>query len=132
LKRLNLVVSKGSINKPQDEPNVREFVRIATLIYTKLHPAYGYGLFNYDMHTPYSPGAGVKAIWDYNFFGHSLLDSIGRDRVLALPAWRKAELDGGGVLLEMSPNPVADWKPYTQNYKDAAIALGLETFYQGG
>lgn len=132
LKRLNLTVSKSSINKPSDEQNVRELVRIASLIYTTLQPAYGYGLFNYDLHTPSPPDASLRAVWDYNFFGPALVESIGRDNVMALPAWRKTEFEDGGILVEMSPSPVADWKPYTQNYKDAANLLGLSSFYQGG
>jgi hypothetical protein len=134
LKRLNLTVNKGSINKPSDEPNVREreFVRIAILIYTMLRPAYGYGLFNYDVHMPDPPKAEIKAIWDYNFFGPSLVESVGREKIFSLPAWQKTEFDDGGVLVEMSPNPVVDWKPYARNYKEAAAVLGVETYYQGG
>lgn len=132
LKRLNLTVSRGSINKPTDEANVRELVRVATLIYSTLHPAYGYGFFNYDLHVPAAPGAGVNAVWDYNFFGPALVESIGRDMLLALPAWHKTELDDGGLLLEMSPSPVADWQQYMQHYRDAAAVLGVGTFNQGG
>jgi hypothetical protein len=132
LKRLNLTVNKSSISKSSDEPNVRELVRIAKLIYMMLRPAYGYGFFNDDVHMPHPPNAEVKAVWDYNFFGHVLVESIGREKLLALPAWRKTEFDDGGVLVEMSPSPAADWKSYTQNYKEAAAVLGLETYYQGG
>lgn len=132
LKRLNLTVSKDSINKPSDEANVSELVRVASLIYTMLHPAYGYGLFNLDLHNPAAPGAGLKAVWDYNFFGPALVASLGRDKLLALPAWRKTEFEDGGILVEMSPNPVADWQPYTQNYREAAAALGVNAFNQGG
>lgn len=132
LKRLNLTLNKGGINKPSDEPNVRELVRVAMLIYTTLRPAYGYGLFNYDLHTPFPPDADVRAIWDYNFLGPALVEAIGRDKVMALPAWSKTEFEDGGVLVEMSPSPVLDWKPHTRNYKDAATLLGVETFYQGG
>jgi hypothetical protein len=132
LKRLNLTVSKRSINKPSDEANVRELVRIASLIYSTLHPAYGYGFFNCDLHTPVAPGAGVKAVWDYNFFGPALVESLGRDKLMAVPAWRTTDLDDGGLLLEMSPSPVADWQPYTRNYREAAAALGVNTFNQGG
>ena len=132
LKRLNLTVSKSSINKPSDEPNVRELVRIATLIYTTLRPAYGYGLFNYDQPTPFPPDADVRAVWDYNFLSPTLVDAIGYDNIMALPAWGKTEFDDGGVLIEMSPSPVSDWTPYRQNYKEAAAALGLNKFFQGG
>ena len=132
LKRLNLTINKSSINKPTDEPNVQELLRIASIIYKTLNPIYGYGLFNYDLHMPAKPGAGLTAVWDYNFFGPGLVETLGRGTVLALPAWRVTEFDDGGVLLEMSPSPVADWKPYTQNYKDAAAELGVGTFYQGG
>jgi hypothetical protein len=51
---------------------------------------------------------------------------------MALPGWRKTEFEDGGILLEMSPSPVSDWKPYTQHYKEAANLLGLNTIYQGG
>ncbi len=132
LKRLNLTVSRSSISQPSDDASVRELVRIATLIYTTLQPAYGYGLFNYDLHNAAAPGAGVKAVWDYNFFGPALVESLGRDKLMALPAWRKTELYDGGLLLEMSPSPVADWQPYTPHYRDAAAALGVNTFNQGG
>lgn len=132
LKRLNLTVSRNSLSKPTDEPNARELVRVAMLIYTTLHPAYGYGLFTYDVHDAAPAGAGVKAVWDYNFFGPALVESIGRDTLAALPAWRKTDLDDGGLLVEMSPSPVADWKPYTQSYREAAALLGVSKFNQGG
>ena len=74
----------------------------------------------------------MKAVWDYNFFGPVLVESIGRETLLALPAWQKTELDDGGLLLEMSPSPVADWQPYAQHYREAAAALGVGAFHQGG
>lgn len=131
-RRLFLSVRTSSINRPTDAARVRELARIAELIYETLSPHYGFGFFSYEMHELPEPGSPVAALWDYNFFSPALVEQFGRDRLLALPAWRHAELPDGGLFLEMTPNPIAEWQPYVANYREAAAALGVNKFYQGG
>ena len=54
---------------------------------------------------------------------------MGRDRIDAAPAQRKAELDGG-VLIEVAANPIT--RPQIKNYREASAALGFSKYYQGG
>jgi hypothetical protein len=43
---------------------------------------------------------------------------------------RSADLADGGLLLELSPNPIT--RPQIKNYRDASAALGFTRYFQGG
>jgi hypothetical protein len=109
---------------------LRQFVRVAELIFNTLRPEYAFGLFSYDAQDTPEIGAFPSALWDYNFFSGGLVHELGRDALAAVPAERLAELDGGGVLLEMSPNPIT--RPQIKHYREASAALGFARYYQGG
>jgi hypothetical protein len=130
LRRLFLAVDKLSIGA--SETNTRAFVSAAETIYNTLRPAYGYGLFNYDAHILPAIGAGIAAAWDYNFLGAALVDRFGRAALSEIPAWGVAVLDDGGMLIELSPNPVVQWRPYADAYKRAAAVFGVTQVNQGG
>lgn len=129
-RRLMLTIDTAQLRRREHAPNARAFVSVIELIYRTLHPAYGYGLFSYDVHTPNPPGARVQAIWDYNVFGPALVDQIGREKLGYLPVWRVVNFDDGGLLLELSPNPIAEAQAYMQFYRHAAQMLGL-VYHQG-
>ncbi len=65
----------------------------------------------------------------HQFLRHGADLRAGRERIDAVPAYRKAELDGG-VLLEMSANPIT--RPQIKHYREASAALGFAKYYQGG
>ncbi len=41
-----------------------------------------------------------------------------------------ADLDGGGLLIALSENPIT--RPQIQNYREATAALGFSRYFQGG
>jgi hypothetical protein len=136
-RQLHVMVNNGYISDLTafNYENVRSVVRICELAYAMLDPEYGYGLITPNVHPipdPKESHRSVQAIYDYNFFGPRLVEQLGRERVLSVPTWRTVQYDDGGVLLEMSPSPIADWKPYTSNYRKAAEILGVDKYYQGG
>lgn len=111
--------------------NARALVATAETFYDHLRPSHAYGLFNYDAHAMLPVGAGLTAIWDVNFLSSALVESVGRDRLRQIPAWRTVDLPDGGLLLDFAPNPVAEAAAYTQFYRHAAQALGI-SYHQGG
>jgi len=126
-RRLFFAAKKADL---RTDESLREFVRIAKLIANILHPTYGFGLFSYDTHETLEIGAAPSVLWDYNFFGADLVAQIGRETLESLPAWRCADLADGGLLLELSPNPIT--RPQIKNYRDASAALGFARYFQGG
>jgi hypothetical protein len=130
-RRLLLTVDTALLRRRDQAPNARAFSAAIALLYTQLRPLYGYGLFNYDLHTPQPPDATLRAVWDYNVLGPALVEAIGRERLAYLPAWDTVAFDDGGLFLEMAANPVAEAPQYAQYYRHAAQTLGLP-FYQGG
>ncbi|MEP7292698.1 MAG: hypothetical protein ABI835_13030 [Chloroflexota bacterium] len=126
-RRLYLTAKKTDL---RSDNAMREFIRIAELIFNTLRPEYGFGLFSYDTHETPEIGAFPFALWDYNFFSAGLTHELGREALSAIPAARLADLAGGGLLLEMSPNPIT--LPQIKNYREASAALGFARYYQGG
>ena len=126
-RRLFLSAKKADL---RSDDNLRTFVHFGEVIFNTLRPLYGFGLFSYDAHE--TPGIGIMpgALWDVNFFGAGLIHEWGREALDAIPAWRKADLAGGGLLLEFSENPIT--RPQIQNYRAASAALGFSRYYQGG
>ncbi len=136
-RQLVIVVNNGYISDltPLDYKNVRSLVQVCELVYTVLHPMYGCGLTTPNVHPIPDPDWGdvnIRAVYDYNFLGPQLVQALSREKVLSAPTWRTMQFDDGGVLLEMSPNPIADWEPYTSNYQKTAEILGIGKYYQGG
>jgi hypothetical protein len=132
LRRLNLTIDKDRLKLPTDSHNARELAHVIGHINEALHPDYGYGLFNYDIHELAPVGTGVTALWDYNLFGEALVETMGRDRFMNLPIWEKHEFADGSILLEIAENPVAGWRVESERYRVAAQALGIAKIIQGG
>lgn len=109
-------------------------VKTCELAYTTLRPDYGYGLISLENQLVSVPGADeLSALYNYNFLSPRLVEKLGgRDKVQSVPAWRTVEFDDGGLLLEMSPHPILERKPYTASYLQAAQMLGMSKYYQGG
>ncbi len=135
-KQMFIEIDNGYISDllPFNYESVRSFVQVCELVYQVLQPDYGFGLVSPSIHgiSDSKADISIEAIYDYNFFGPRLVEKLGRERVLSVPTWRTVQYDDGGVFLEMSPSPIADWKPYTSNYRRAAEILGVDKYYQGG
>jgi hypothetical protein len=112
---------------------LRTFLDASEALYNALQPDYGYGLVALDVQPlppPFEPEAGVKALYDYNFFGPKLAARLGQARVLNAPAQRTAALPDGGALLEAVDNPLQNRKANTPKYQEIARALGLDKVEQ--
>lgn len=112
------------------DDTLRAFVRVGEIIFNTLRPLYGVGLFSYDSHETPEIDVMPAALWDYNYFGAGLVYEWGHETLDAIPAWRKTELAGGGLLVELSENPIT--RPQIQNYREASAALGFARYFQGG
>jgi hypothetical protein len=132
-RRWYAMVYDSAISSSANQANVRSLVKACEIAYKTLHPDYGYGLIALENYMLAQPGENVlSALYDYNFLSPRLVEQMGRRNLLAVPSWRKAEFDDGGLLLEMSPSPLVDKKSYRDSYQQAAQTLGLSQFYQGG
>ncbi len=134
-RQLVVVVNNGYISDltPLDYKNVRSLVQVCELVYTVLHPMYGCGLTSPEVHPIPNPDDGdvsIRRVYDYNFLGPKLVQALSREKVLSAPTWRTVQFDDGGVLLEMSPGPIAD--RVSSNYEGTAEILGVGKHYQGG
>lgn len=131
-RRLYLSFDADVIRTADGVPNVRAMVRVGEQIYAALRPHYGFGLFSYDSHEIDAPGASPAAVWDYNWFSPALAEQIGLGELLSAPAWRKEMMRDGGVLLELSPSPIAEMRQHAENYRGTAALLGWKRVHQGG
>jgi hypothetical protein len=111
--------------------NARAFIAAGEIAYAALHPASGFGLFNYDAHDLPALGRGLDALWDYNFYGADAVTRVGRETLDSLDA-RRAAFDDGGMLIALSDNPAVGLNASRQRYHAAAARLGIKTIYQGG
>ncbi len=126
-RRLLLTATKSDL---RNDDTLRAFIGVAETIFNCLTPVYGFGLFSYDVHETQEIGTPPFAVWDYNLFGAAWVTDYGREALAALPAARTAELADGGLLLELSENPIT--RPAIKNYREAAAALGFSRYFQGG
>jgi len=131
-RRLYFIVDAGALYSPNatNLKNVRSLVRACELLYMSLRPMYGYGLTSPAFHRIPPADGRARALYTFNFFGPTAIERLGRERVQAVPAWRRVEFDDGGLLLEMSPLPVVKHWDYMPKFEQGAAALGLERFYQ--
>ncbi len=130
LKRLMLSVSKNALKLHGSAPQAAELVSVIGSINRTLMPAYGYGLFNYDIHDVQPVGAGPQGIWDYNLFGAELAARWG-DTLDNLPA-AITRFEDGSALVVMSDEPFAGYRALEPNYKQAAEMLGLSAVFHDG
>ncbi|MEO8392361.1 MAG: hypothetical protein ABI700_05145 [Chloroflexota bacterium] len=126
--RLYLSAKKTDL---RNDDHLRKFVGVGETIFNGLHPVYGFGLFSYDVHDTPEIGAPVPAaLWDINFFSAALMQRMGSATLASLPVWREAYIGSGGLLLELSQNPIT--RPQITNYREASAALGFARYFQGG
>jgi hypothetical protein len=130
-RRLYLSVDRTATAKPQ---HTGKLVRAGEAIYNTLKPDYGYGLVSLDTQYLDPPGDGdytISTVYDYNFYSPRLVARLGEANVKAVTASRSVVFADAGILVELSPNPLGDRKPYTANYQAAAGILGAAKYQQG-
>jgi hypothetical protein len=131
LRRLMLAVPRERMRPGQDSAHRAALAHSLRVIGATLEPAYGFGLFSYDVHDLPAIGAAPAGVWDYNWFGPALLAQYGTGMLAGLPAHASAGV-GAGWLVEMSASVYADWPAAAPRYRQAAAALGLaEVFHDG-
>jgi hypothetical protein len=130
-RRLYVTANRAQTEKAE---NVRALVSACEAFYKALSPDYGFGLVAMDMN-PLEPTGegdyGITTVYDFNFYSPRLIHKIGLANLKAVPSQRTVSFDDGGLLVEMSPNPLSDRKPFTPMYEAAKIALGVPKFQQG-
>jgi len=130
-----------------------QFLNFSKKMYWIFNPLYGYIAQDYDrnnqnrIYTYFPPGhpnagsvasmkgfggdirKGIPGVYWANFFSKIYIDTIGRDKFLTAPCYRREELSGGGFLLLTSESPL-DWqKPEVQELRKAMREhLGYEYF----
>ena len=95
---------------------------------------YGYGLVSLDTQSLEAPGEGdynLTTLYDYNFLSPRLVDKFTAAKLASLPLAGHQYFPDGGMLLEMSRNPLVDKKVSVASYQAAAMILGLPKFQQG-
>ncbi len=125
-RRLFLSANKSDLRA---DASLGEFVRIAELIFNTLRPIYGFGLFSYDAHDTPEIGSAPFAAWDYNFFNAALVQQFGREALVRLATGRTADLADGGLLLELSDNPIT--RPADQELPRGERRARLQSILSG-
>lgn len=130
-RRLYITANRAQTEKAE---NVRALVAVSEAFYKNLKPDYGFGLVAMDMN-PLEPTGegdyGITTVYDFNFYSPRLVQKIGLANLKSVPSQRTVPFDDGGLLLQMSPNPLVDKKPFTPMYEAAKIVLGVSRFQQG-
>jgi hypothetical protein len=124
-----IALSLPFMSRPADQPVLaQEFAAWVVLLASVTHPWYGWagsdlGLFNREA-TPVDP-AEVRAValqpleW-LNVYGGPYVARLGRERLLAAPAWRADVLADGSIAVVLSRHPLqVAWE------EAAAVALHL-------
>ena len=95
------------------EERAKHFVSLVTALANLLHPLYGYAhnqadfVLSTDPHVEdsYAPIQVYEIHW-LNIYGKTLVEQLGRDRVLSTPSFHCEELAGGGVLFLSRSTPL--------------------------
>jgi hypothetical protein len=130
-RRLYVSANRGQTSKPE---SMGAMVKAGEILYKTLHPDYGFGLVSIDTQPLAPPGAGdygLNTLHDLNFLSPRLVQKIGAGNLKAVPTYRTTPLDDGGLLLEMSADPLAKRKNDAVSYEAAAMILGIPKWQQG-
>ena len=125
-RQLLIRIDDGLISGPDQWTRSRldTFLDLCAFVFVRMEGEYGYGLIH-DSRYPYpwyDLAKGIQAIYDYNFLGPDLVQRMGLELVRCIPARRQRELEGGGLLLEMTTNPLLET---SDNYERAAAFLKI-------
>jgi len=130
-RRLYVTANRGQSEKAE---HVRTLLSACETLYQTLAPDYGFGFVSMDIAPLDPPGEGdygITTVYDFNFLSPRLVKKIGLANLKAVTSHRTLPFEDGGLLLQMSPNPLTDRKPFTPMYQAAAAILGVSKFQQG-
>lgn len=92
------------------EQNVGILIELSKKLYTYLSPVYGFGEYGIGWREVPSKddilSGNVKRFCWVNFIPKNLVKKMGIEKLLSAPVWKVEELDDGGILLVLAPNPL--------------------------
>lgn len=130
-RRLYISADRSATGRPG---GAQTLIKACETLYNALHPDYGYGLISLDTQPLDPPDEGdfdITSLYDYNFFSPRLVEKLKREQINAVTANRTVKFDDGGLLLEMSPDPLGNKQAYRDHYATGAKILGAKQFQQG-
>ena len=107
-----------------------KLLQICCITYRELQVVYGFGPLGIERYPlGWQPSlTEPDKLYDVNFFGRSVVDKLGRQVVLSVPAWRTELLEDGGALVVMCDVPFRG--SYTRKHIEEVVAtaeqLGLK------
>lgn len=130
-RRMYVSANRGQMEKPA---NAATMVEANKVLYNTLKPDYGFGLVSIDIQPLDPPGEGdfkPARLHDYNFLSPRLVNTIGAGNLKSVPTYRTTPFEDGGMLLELSANPLAKNKNEAATYQATAMILGIPKWQQG-
>lgn len=113
---------------------VEAMLMAGRVLYETLQPDYGFGFVAMDTQPIPAPATGdygINTLYDYNFLSPRLVAKVGETSLQQVEVYRRTTFDDGGILLELSPNPLVDKKASEAQYRAASQALSVPRFQQG-
>ena len=97
---------------------VCDLVSFCSNAYIALAPDYGYGITSPESQPIESSDLKLLPtnIYDFNFFGPDLVSRLSAKKLLSCPTWRTNTFDDGGILLELSADPIEQAEDFRDNY----------------
>jgi len=115
-----------SHNQKERLQTIHDLVQFFEIAYDVFAPDYGYGLTSPEIYP-----VGISdlqtvpdIIFDINFFGPNLVERMGKEKLSSCPTWRTVNFDDGGILLQLSEDPVEQPEGFKGNYTQTAAILG--------
>lgn len=128
-----ITVSSGDFSREKSRryQTIHELVKFCIIAYNSFAPDYGYGITSPESYNIESSDLLTKpdAIFDYNFYGPNLVKKIGQKKILACPTWNTIVFENGGILLELSEDPIEHSENDRWNCTKSAEILGLRTIH---
>ncbi len=92
------------------ETNIEIILKLGRKLYEYLSPIYGFGEYGIGWREIPSEdeilSGNIRHLCWANFFSPAFVQKIGREKLLSAPAWKVEELNDGGILLVLAPNPM--------------------------
>jgi hypothetical protein len=106
---------------------VRDLVNFCNNAYKAFAPDYGYGITTPEFQSIEASNIQLlpTIVFDLNYFGPELVSRLGAGKLLSCPTWHTEIFDDGGILLELSADPIEQAEDFRDNYDETANILGV-------
>ncbi len=106
---------------------IRVLVSFCNVAYNAFAPDYGYGITSPEVQSIEASNINLlpTIVYDLNYFGPELVSRLGAEELLSCPTWHTNTLDDGGILLELSADPIEQAEDFRDNYYETANILGI-------